>query len=35
VIGPDYISQGRVSAWKMSILRGNQELVSSASNLWN
>ena len=35
VIGPDYSTHGRVSAWKMSILRGKQELVSSASNLWN
>ena len=35
VIGPDYVTQGRVSAWKMSIIRGKQELVSSTSNLWN
>lgn len=35
VIGDDYTSQGRVSAWKMSVMRGKQELVSTASNLWN
>lgn len=35
VIGADYTTHGRVSAWKMSVMRGKQELVSSASNLWN
>ena len=34
VIGPDYAAAGRVTAWRVSILRGKEELVSQESYLW-
>lgn len=34
VIGPDYVTGGRVTAWRVSILRGKQEIVSQDSFLW-
>lgn len=35
VVGPEYQKSGRVLAWRVSILRGNEELVSQQSALWN
>ncbi len=35
VIGSDYQKSGRVIAWRISILRGKEELVSQQSALWN
>lgn len=34
VIGPEYQTGGRVTAWRVSILRGNEELASQDSYLW-
>ena len=35
VTGSDYSSAGRVTSWKVTIIRGNEELVSQQSYLWN
>lgn len=35
VTGPEYQKSGRVTAWRVSILRGKEELVSQQSALWN
>ena len=35
VIGPEYQKSGRVIAWRVSVLRGKEELVSQQSALWN
>ncbi|WP_395751600.1 hypothetical protein [Prosthecobacter sp.] len=35
VVGPEYQKNGRVIAWRVSILRGKEELVSQQSALWN
>ena len=35
VNGPEYQNNGRVTMWKVSILRGKEELVSQQSYLWN
>lgn len=35
VIGQEYQKSGRVLAWRVSVLRGNEELVSQQSALWN
>lgn len=35
VTGPEYQKSGRVLAWRVSILRGKEELVSQQSALWN
>jgi hypothetical protein len=35
VAGPEYQKSGRVIAWRVSILRGKDELVSQQSALWN
>lgn len=35
VVGPEYQKSGRVIAWRISILRGKEELVSQQSALWN
>lgn len=35
VVGPEYQKRGRVIAWRVSILRGKEELVSQQSALWN
>jgi hypothetical protein len=35
VTGDEYNTSGRVTAWRVSVLRGSQELVSKASYLWN
>lgn len=34
VIGPEYTVGGRVTAWRVSILRGKEELASQDSYLW-
>jgi len=33
--GDEYQKSGRVSMWRVSIFRGNEELVSQQSYLWN
>ena len=35
VTGAEYQKSGRVIAWRVSILRGKEELVSQQSALWN
>lgn len=35
VTGPEYLKSGRVIAWRVSVLRGKEELVSQQSALWN
>ena len=35
VTGPEYMKSGRVIAWRVSVLRGKEELVSQQSALWN
>jgi len=35
VTGPEYGKSGRVTAWRVSVLRGKEELVSQQSALWN
>ncbi len=35
VIGDEYTTHGRVTAWRVTLLRGKEELVSKASYLWN
>jgi len=35
VTGDEYYKRGRVIAWRLSILRGKEELVSQQSALWN
>lgn len=35
VNGPEYQKNGRVTMWRVSILRGKEELVSQQSYLWN
>ena len=34
VIGPDYASGGRVTAWRVTVLKGKEELVGQDSYLW-
>lgn len=34
VIGPDYQTDGRVTAWRVSLVRGQEELASQESYLW-
>ena len=34
VIGPEFQTGGRVTAWRVSILRGKEELASQESYLW-
>ncbi len=34
VVGPEFATDGRVSAWKVTLLRGKEELASQASYLW-
>ncbi|MFM2168461.1 MAG: hypothetical protein RIS79_2832 [Verrucomicrobiota bacterium] len=35
VNGPEYRNNGRISMWKVTLLRGKEELVSQQSYLWN
>lgn len=35
VTGEEYQKSGRVIAWRVSVLRGDEELVSQQSALWN
>lgn len=35
VTGSEYSSAGRVTAWRVTLLRGNEELASQQSYLWN
>ena len=35
VTGEEYHKSGRVTAWRVSVLRGTEELVSQQSALWN
>ena len=35
VTGEEYLKSGRVTAWRVSVLCGNEELVSQQSALWN
>ncbi|MEZ5387166.1 MAG: hypothetical protein R3F13_16785 [Prosthecobacter sp.] len=35
VTGDEYHKSGRVTAWRVSVLRGGEELVSQQSALWN
>ncbi|MHB1080571.1 MAG: hypothetical protein ACYC67_14300 [Prosthecobacter sp.] len=35
VVGQEYQKSGRVIAWRISLLRGKEELVSQQSALWN
>lgn len=35
VTGEEYTKSGRVTAWRVSLLRGKEELVSQQSALWN
>lgn len=35
VVGQEYQKSGRVLAWRVTILRGKEELVSQQSALWN
>lgn len=34
VVGPDFATNGRVTAWRVTIMRGKEELVSQDSYLW-
>ncbi len=34
VIGPQYVTDGPVTAWKVTLLRGKEELASQASYMW-
>lgn len=35
VTGQEYQKSGRVTAWRVSVMRGKEELVSQQSALWN
>jgi len=35
VTGQEYLKSGRVTSWRVSVLRGKEELVSQQSALWN
>jgi len=35
VTGDEYTANGRVTAWRVTLMRGKEELVSKASYLWN
>lgn len=35
VTGDEYLTNGRVTAWRVILLRGNEELSSKESFLWN
>jgi hypothetical protein len=35
VTGDEYNTNGRVTSWRVSLMRGKEELVSKASYLWN
>lgn len=35
VTGDEYLKSGRVTAWRVSVRRGTEELVSQQSALWN
>lgn len=35
VNGPEYRNNGRITMWKVTLLRGKEELVSQQSFLWN
>lgn len=35
VTGPEYQKGGRILAWRVSVLRGKEELASQQSALWN
>ncbi len=35
ITGAEYDKSGRVTAWRVSVLRGKEELVSQQSALWN
>ncbi|MFN7561318.1 MAG: hypothetical protein ACK5TH_06025 [Prosthecobacter sp.] len=35
VNGPEYRNNGRITMWKVTLLRGKEELVSQQSYLWN
>lgn len=35
ITGTEYTKSGRVTAWRVSVLRGKEELVSQQSALWN
>jgi hypothetical protein len=35
VTGDEYTTNGRVTAWRVTLMRGKEELVSKASYLWN
>jgi hypothetical protein len=35
VTGDEYKNGGRVTAWRVTVVRGNEELVSQRSYLWN
>lgn len=35
VTGDEYNTGGRVTAWRVTLMRGKEELVSKASYLWN
>lgn len=35
VVGNEYNTSGRVTAWRVSLLRGEEELASQQSYLWN
>jgi hypothetical protein len=35
IIGDEYATDGRVTAWRVSLLRGQEELASQESYLWN
>jgi hypothetical protein len=35
VVGDEYTGNGRVTSWRVSILRGREELASQESYLWN
>lgn len=34
VIGPDFVAGGRVTAWRMTLVRGKEEIASQNSYLW-
>lgn len=35
VVGSEYNTSGRVTAWRVSLMRGKEELASQQSYLWN
>lgn len=35
VVGGEYNASGRVTSWRVTLLRGKEELVSQQSYLWN